>query len=245
MQARSASGLRLGWLTSLAARYSSSFLSSLSASDLGDTARQLAHKIATATGPGAVALDITNRSSLDDKSVREVRSALEAQLRVEGVRTCQGRPGDGIGRRSFSPRACANTCGRPKSPSAPTRSASLSSRCRGRNPATHSRCGACPIALKKNFSLRAGTADPRRCARRHVAEEPRLLVLDSTSQVAVYRQQVGRWELETSLPIAHSRTFPRDLRGRLLLRRDHLFDVYLPGTILPIQRQRAAHSHLH
>jgi hypothetical protein len=24
--------------------------------------------------------------------------------------------------------------------------------------------------------------------------------------------------------------FPRDLRGRLLLRRDHLFDVYLPGT---------------
>jgi hypothetical protein len=52
--------------------------------------------------------------------------------------------------------------------------------------------------------------------------------------VAIYRQQgtnpAGRWELEASLPITHSRTFPRDLRGRLLLRRDHLFDVYLPGT---------------
>ena len=51
---------------------------------------------------------------------------------------------------------------------------------------------------------------------------------------ALYRQQgtktAGRWELEASLPIAHSRTFPRDLRGRLLLRRDHLFDVNLPGT---------------
>src|SRR5208282_474467 len=32
------------------------------------------------------------------------------------------------------------------------------------------------------------------------------------------------------LTIAHSRAFPRDLRGRLLLRRDHLFDIYLPGT---------------
>jgi len=69
----------------------------------------------------------------------------------------------------------------------------------------------------------------------------RLLVLESGA-VAIYRHQTpnptgnsignftGSWELEASLPIAHSRTFPRDLRGRLLLRRDHLFDVYLPGT---------------
>src|SRR5208283_5986432 len=52
--------------------------------------------------------------------------------------------------------------------------------------------------------------------------------------VSIYRQQglnpAGRWELEASLPIAHTRAFPRDLRGRLLLRRDHLFDIYLPGT---------------
>ena len=49
----------------------------------------------------------------------------------------------------------------------------------------------------------------------------------------VSRERIGRaggWELEASLPLAHARAFPRDLRGRLLLRRDHLFDVYLPGT---------------
>lgn len=61
----------------------------------------------------------------------------------------------------------------------------------------------------------------------------RLLVLDG-DRVAIYRQQganrAGRWELEESLPLAHSRALPRDLRGRLLLRRDRLFDVYLPGT---------------
>ena len=61
----------------------------------------------------------------------------------------------------------------------------------------------------------------------------RLLVLGD-GVVSIYRSQgqtqAGRWELEASLPIAHSHPFPRDLRGRLLLRRDHLFDVYLPGT---------------
>jgi hypothetical protein len=65
----------------------------------------------------------------------------------------------------------------------------------------------------------------------------RLLVLDG-ERVAIYRQQgpnraglnpARAWELDTSLPLAHARAFSRDLRGRLLLRRDHLFDVYLPG----------------
>jgi hypothetical protein len=57
----------------------------------------------------------------------------------------------------------------------------------------------------------------------------RLVLLDP-NQVAVYRQQAGQWEQEVALAVAHSRPLPRDPRGRLLLRRDHLFDVYLPGT---------------
>src|SRR6202023_3081473 len=85
---RKSRGLRLGWLTSflLATVF---FPPSLCASGLGATARQLAHKIAAATGAGAFALELTNRSSLDDKSVHEVRSALEAQLHVEGVNTAK------------------------------------------------------------------------------------------------------------------------------------------------------------
>jgi hypothetical protein len=58
-----------------------------------------------------------------------------------------------------------------------------------------------------------------------------MLVLDANS-VAFYRLQDGKWQLEQSSPIAHSRPWPRDLRGRLVLRREkgHLFDVYLPGV---------------
>jgi len=56
-----------------------------------------------------------------------------------------------------------------------------------------------------------------------------MLVLDE-SNVGVYRLQGVRWQQEQRLPIAHSRPWPRDLRGRLQLRKDHLFDAYLPGV---------------
>src|SRR6202158_1303549 len=85
---RTSSGLRLCLLASFF--FATVFFPSLVfASGLGDTARQLANKNAPAAGPGAFALEVTNRSSLDDKSVREVRSALEAQLHVEGVSTAK------------------------------------------------------------------------------------------------------------------------------------------------------------
>src|SRR5712671_7369600 len=88
MFGRWSGSLRAGWLASgiFVIAFFSCFAS---ASVLGDAARQLAHKIASTTGPGAVALDITNRSSLDDNSVQEIRSALEVQLRTEGVRTAK------------------------------------------------------------------------------------------------------------------------------------------------------------
>jgi hypothetical protein len=56
-----------------------------------------------------------------------------------------------------------------------------------------------------------------------------LVVLDP-NQVALYRFQDSRWQPEQSLPITHTRPWPRDMRGRLVLRRDHLFDAYLPGV---------------
>ncbi len=66
---RKSSSPRLGWLTPFLLAIV--FLPSpLSASSLTDAARQLARKIAVEAGPGAFALDITNRSSLDYKSVR-------------------------------------------------------------------------------------------------------------------------------------------------------------------------------
>jgi hypothetical protein len=58
---------------------------------------------------------------------------------------------------------------------------------------------------------------------------PQRMILLEPESVVLSKFQDGRWQQEQSLPILHSHSWPRDLRGRLALRRDHLFDVYLPG----------------
>ena len=203
---------------------------SLFASNLDDAARQLADRIAAVTGPGAIALEITNRSSLDEKSVRTARSALQAQLRVQGIRTAAADQSMGsvnivlseslreyvwtaeIAIGTDQPRVVLVSLPRPPSaasvPSAP------------------------PITLKRTllFAQEQPILDVAFVDMGGgMTSGARLIVLDPT-RVAAYRQQSGHWELETSLPITHSRQFARDVRGHLLLRRDHLFDVYLPGT---------------
>ena len=230
MRARTSSGLRLGWLTSFLLA-TVLLPSSLSASSLGDTARQLAHKIATAAGPGAFALEVTNRSSLDEKSVREVRSALEAQLQSEGVHTAKAEQAMGTVEvvLSESLREYVWTAEIVIGPD--EKKVALVSL--PRSPTSTLFAAAFPIVLKITL-LFAQEQPILDVAQVEMPGGSRLLVLDGGS-AAVYRHQganpAGRWELEASLPIAHTRAFPRDLRGRLLLRRDHLFDAYLPGTV--------------
>jgi hypothetical protein len=229
MPVRTSSGLRLGWLTSflLAAVF---LPSPLFASSLADTARQLAHKIAADAGPGAFALDVINRSSLDDKSVREVRSALEAQLQAEGVHTTKSEQATGTVEVVLSESLREYVWTAEIAIGTDDKKVALVALPRPQTGTLFAT--ALPIVLKTSllFTQEQAMLDVA------VVDMPggsRLIVLDN-STVAIYRHQgltqAGRWELEASLPIAHSRTFPRDLRGRLLLRRDHLFDVYLPGT---------------
>ena len=218
-------GLRLGWLTLflLAAVF---LPSSLFASNLGDAARQLAHKIASVTGPGAIALDIANRSSLDDKSVREVRIALEAQLRIEGVRSAKADQAMGSVQVTVSESVREYVWAAEITIGSDEKKVALVSLARAQPGATIA--AAMPVVLRKTF-LFAQEQPILDAALVDMGGGSRLLVLDP-SKVAVYRQQAGQWEQEATLAIAHSRTVPRDPRGRLLLRRDHLFDIYLPGT---------------
>jgi len=56
------------------------------------------------------------------------------------------------------------------------------------------------------------------------------MVVLNSSGVAVYTLHDSRWQQEQSLVVTHLHPWPRDLRGRLTLRKDHLFDAYLPGV---------------
>ena len=239
MAGRWSGSLRAGWLASVVFVpsifnafvfvtfiFAIVFPPSASASVFGDSARQLAHKIASATGPGSVAIEVTNRSSLDEKSVREVRSALEAELRTEGVRAAKADEAMGSVQVTLAESVREYVWTAEIVIGADERKVVLVAAPRaqsGAGPAS-----VMPLVVRKSFLL-AQEQPILDAALLEMSGGPRLLVLDA-SQVGVFRQQAGRWEMETSLAIAHSRVFPRDLRGRLLLRRDHLFDVHLPGT---------------
>lgn len=221
----------------------------LFASNLTDTARQFADRIAAITGPGAITLDLTNRASLGEKSVTEIRTALKGQLHDRGIRTASVDQSMGtvsvvlsenlreyvwtaqIAIGTDQPRVVLISLPRP--PSSIPLGSSL------------------PLKLEKTFLF----SQPRPILDAVVIDagegltqttgsgNARLLILDA-DHVAIYHQLPGHsgepsglnlpataaWELESSLPVPHIRTFPRDLRGRLILRRDHLFDVYLPGV---------------
>jgi hypothetical protein len=62
-----------------------------------------------------------------------------------------------------------------------------------------------------------------------VNSNPQHMILLESESVVLSKFQNGRWQQEQSLPVPHMHPWPRDLRGRLILRKDHLFDAYLPG----------------
>ncbi len=225
MELRAATVRRLAWPACflLASIVSSP---SLFASNLGDTARQLAHKIVSATGPGAIALDITNRSSLEEKSVREVRGALEAELLAEGVRTAKPDQSMGSVQVTLSESLREYVWTAEIAVGSDEKRVALVS-------IPHPQPGGSagpvmPLALRKTF-LFAQSEPILDATLVEMGGGSRLLVLEEDN-LTVYQQQGGRWNEEATLPIAHSRIFPRDPRGRMLLRHDHLLDIYLPGT---------------
>jgi len=59
-----------------------------------------------------------------------------------------------------------------------------------------------------------------------------LLVLGRDA-VSLYRVQDRKWQLAGTVPLTHSRPWPRDLRGRLVLQADGSFRAYLPGVQCP------------
>ncbi len=235
MRARTSSSLRLAWLTLLllAVLHSPSFLC---ASPLSDTARQLANKIAAASGSGTFVLEITNRSSLDEQSVREVRTALVDELQIEGVHAAKADQSAGTIAVVLSESLREYVWTAVITVGSDEQKVALVSL--PRPPAETSFAATPPLVLKTMLLLAqeqpmldAALID---MSRGDMSGSPRLLVLEPAA-VVIYRHQAAnpaaRWELEASLPIVHSRIFPRDLRGRLLIRRDRLFDLYLPGTV--------------
>jgi hypothetical protein len=187
---------------------------------------KLAKEIAGISGPGTATLTVRNQSSIPNEEVPAIRRGIEAQLQVAGIQV----------------RSAENA--------ATTITITLSENLQGwlwvaevgqgsdtkvalvpvprAGGVTMAQAGP-NIALKKTLVFTQANAILD-FATIHAGVETHLVILDADN-VSLYRSTGSKYELEQSFPITHSRPFPRDLRGRVTLGRDHLFDAYLPGVV--------------
>jgi hypothetical protein len=185
---------------------------------------QLARKIAAATGPGAVALDLVNRSSLDHSDVEAIRRGLLTELAALGVRFVK-----------------------------PDQAAATVQVTLSENLQDYVWVGAIHLGNNESSFVMVATPNPGIAATERPASflmihktllstdekrildvalvngSPQHMIVLEPESIVLFKFQDSRWQQEQSLPVPHMRPWPRDLRGRLALRKDHLFDAYLPG----------------
>jgi hypothetical protein len=195
------------------------------AAEWNESARQLAQKIAASTGPGAVALDVVNRSSLAKPDVDAIHASLHAQLGTLGLRFVKPEQAAAVIEVSLSENLQSYIW--------------VALIRQGQNePAV------VMVTLPRNEPANA-IHDPAVMLLRKIqlwsqddpildvgvvdTSPPHLVVLEP-NRIVLYGLQSSRWQQEQSFPIPHSQPWPRDLRGRIVLRKDHLFDAYLPGV---------------
>lgn len=189
---------------------------------------QLARKIVAVTGPGAIALTVENRSSLGKRDYEIIQNGLRSALGGLGIRYVGAEQSAATISISLSENANSYVWVAEIHQGAGEVAVVMVSAPRPEGaPATHD---SVPLTLRKIplFEQDEPILDvavlEENTAPTHIA------VLDP-DKVSLYRMQGGKWQLEQLLAVMHSRPWPRDLRGRLILAKDHLLDAYLPGVI--------------
>lgn len=186
---------------------------------------QLARKIVGAAGPGAVALEITNSSSLPRTDFDEIRRGLTTQLAYLGLRFVSPEQAAASVHISLSEDLQNYVWVAEIHQGNNESSVAMVSLPRPPSPA-----GAHDVATLMLRKTLLWTQESRILDAAVLDGNPAHLAVLSGDTLDLYQFRDGRWQPEQSFPIAHARAWPRDLRGRLILRQDHLFDAHLPGV---------------
>jgi hypothetical protein len=209
------------------------FFSSVSAlssttANWSEPEQELAHKIVAITGPGAVALTVDNRSSLDKKQNDIIGNGLRFALEALGIRFVAADQATATVAITLSENQTSYVWVAEVHQGAGESAVAMVStpRAEGLSIVRES----VPLLLTKTSLFR----QPDRILDVVVLEEnatsTHIAVLGA-ERVTLYRRHGEKWDQEQALAITHVRPWPRDLRGRLVLAKDHLLDVYLPGVL--------------
>jgi hypothetical protein len=186
---------------------------------------QLAGKIVSAAGPKTMALEVLNRSSLGAATADDIRRNLLTQIAVLGGHFVAPEQAAATVRVSLSEDLQSYVWIAEIRQGANSSSIVMVSLPRSAPLSVEPEAAA--VVLRK-IPL---WSQPERILDVAVMDgnPARMLVLDANG-VTSYRLQDNHWQTEQAFPIAHSRPWPRDLRGRLVPSKDNLFEAYLPGV---------------
>jgi len=187
---------------------------------------QIAHRIAAVTGPAAISIEFNNRSAIPKSDFETVRRELLTEIASLGLHfvptdqaaaTIQFSLSEGLQGYIWIAEISQGT----NAPvvvmvGSPRGGAALMPR-----PSTS-------LILRKNPLW---TQDLRILDAALIEGNPSHLIVLDVEKIVAYRFQDNRWQAEQTLPVTHSRAWPRDSRGRLVLRHDRLLDAYLPGVV--------------
>jgi hypothetical protein len=212
--------LRLRWALCLSVLFSQL----LFATDWHDPITQLAAKITAATGPGVVALEMTNRSSISSVDVEEIRRELTASLATSGVRVWQPDQAAATIKLTLSENLQEYVWVAEIQAGASDSKVLLVST--PRTSFAVAAPNAPPVTIRPTPLV--SQADPILDVAIVENNPPRIVVLGRTA-ITIQEFVNQRWSVVQSLAITSPTPLPRDARGRIFLRKDRLFDAYLPG----------------
>jgi hypothetical protein len=190
--------------------------------------QQLARKIVAVTGPGTVALTFENRSSLGRRDSDIIQNGLRSSLGQAGIRFATPEQAAASITISLSENLSAYVwVAEIHQSSAESAVVMVSVARSGRFAATHD---SMPITLNKTLFWTQNDRILDVAILEESSTPTRIAVL-SAENVSFYRWVGSKWQGEQVLTISHSKPWPLDLRGRLLLTKDRLLDAYLPGVV--------------
>jgi hypothetical protein len=197
----------------------------LSATDWRTPNAQLAQKIAAATGPGAAAVEVVNRSSLTAAESDDIRRGLLVELAGLGVHSVAAEQAAATVQVSLSENLqsyvwIAEIHVGNSEPSVVMVTTPRAAPAASQSPAA-------PLTIHKALLW---TDENRILDVALPTGSPQIMIVLGPESAGLYALQNSHWQAQQTLTITHSRPWPRDLRGRLVLRKDHLFDAYLPGV---------------
>lgn len=198
------------------------------AADWSGAEQQLARKVASVTGPGIIALTFENQSSLGPRDSEIVQNGLRAALEQAGIHFVRPEQAAASVAITLSENVTSYVWVAQIHQSAAESAVVMVSVPRsGRLNAVHD---SMPITLRK--SVIWSQTDPiLDVAVLEEAASPTRIVVLSPQNVSFYRSTGGKRQPEQVLAISHTKPWPLDLRGRLVVTKDRLIDAYLPGVI--------------